>query len=95
MIEHRHRLGAGKVDQPTEAAIGAFGRQGLHANPRLVNYITMASVRKTTSHGGNGALPPTMEYFKKMGERLNDAKASSEGRIWLEAYSPTATVVIP
>jgi hypothetical protein len=28
------------------------------------------------SQGGTGALPPTMEYFKKIGERLNDAKAS-------------------
>jgi alkanesulfonate monooxygenase SsuD/methylene tetrahydromethanopterin reductase-like flavin-dependent oxidoreductase (luciferase family) len=42
----------------------------------MVHYITMAGLRKTTSQGGRGALPPTMEYFRKIGERVNDAKAS-------------------
>ncbi len=39
---------------------------------RMVNYITMAGLRKTMSQGGKGELPPTMQYFKKIGERLND-----------------------
>jgi alkanesulfonate monooxygenase SsuD/methylene tetrahydromethanopterin reductase-like flavin-dependent oxidoreductase (luciferase family) len=40
----------------------------------MVDYVTMAGLRKTMSQGGTGALPPTMAYFKKIGERLNDAK---------------------
>lgn len=41
---------------------------------RMVNYITMAGLRKTMSQGGKGQLPPTMQYFKKIGEKLNDPK---------------------
>ncbi len=41
----------------------------------MVDYISMARLRKTMSHGGAGKLPPTMEYFKTMGARLNDASA--------------------
>lgn len=41
---------------------------------RMVNYITMAGLRKTMSQGGSGALPPTLEYFKKIGAALNDPK---------------------
>lgn len=39
---------------------------------RMVNYITMAGLRKKMSQGGAGQLPPTMEYFKKIGAALND-----------------------
>ncbi len=56
--------------------IGEGEDERQRALERMVSYITMAGLRKTMSHGGQGALPPTMQYFKKMGERLNDAKAS-------------------
>jgi alkanesulfonate monooxygenase SsuD/methylene tetrahydromethanopterin reductase-like flavin-dependent oxidoreductase (luciferase family) len=56
--------------------IGEGEDERQRALERMVSYITMAGLRKTMSHGGKGALPPTMQYFKKMGERLNDAKAS-------------------
>lgn len=39
---------------------------------RMINYITMAGLRKTMSQGGTGKLPPTLEYFKKIGAALND-----------------------
>ena len=39
---------------------------------RMVNYITMAGLRKKMSQGGAGQLPPTLEYFKKIGAALND-----------------------
>ena len=45
------------------------------ARQRMVDYISMAGLRKTMSHGGAGKLPPTMEYFKAIGARLNDASA--------------------
>ena len=35
----------------------------------------MAGLRKTMSHGGATKLPPTMEYFKMIGSRLNDPTA--------------------
>ncbi|MDF2115271.1 LLM class flavin-dependent oxidoreductase [Roseiarcaceae bacterium H3SJ34-1] len=41
---------------------------------RMINYITMAGLRKTMSQGGKGPLPPTMQYFTKIGEKLNDPK---------------------
>ena len=42
------------------------------AKARMVNYISMAGLRKKMSQGGTGPLPPTMEYFRKIGEKLND-----------------------
>src|SRR5581483_8963041 len=56
--------------------IGEGESERQQALERMVSYITMAGLRKTMSQGGTGALPPTMEYFKKIGARLNDAKAS-------------------
>jgi alkanesulfonate monooxygenase SsuD/methylene tetrahydromethanopterin reductase-like flavin-dependent oxidoreductase (luciferase family) len=56
--------------------IGDGEAERQRALERMVGYITMAGLRKTMSSGGQGALPPTMEYFKKIGERLNDPKAS-------------------
>jgi hypothetical protein len=56
--------------------IGEGEDERQRARERMVGYITMAGLRKTMSQGGKGGLPPTMEYFKKIGERLNDAKAS-------------------
>ncbi|MGE0630079.1 MAG: LLM class flavin-dependent oxidoreductase [Hyphomicrobiaceae bacterium] len=41
---------------------------------RMVNYISMAGLRKTMSQGGRGELPAGLEYFKKIGEHLNDPK---------------------
>ncbi len=71
---------AGKPAQKIKCSyfihIGEGEDERQRALERMVNYITMAGLRKTMSHGGKGALPPTMEYFKKMGERLNDPKAS-------------------
>jgi alkanesulfonate monooxygenase SsuD/methylene tetrahydromethanopterin reductase-like flavin-dependent oxidoreductase (luciferase family) len=43
---------------------------------RMINYVTMAGLRRTMSQGGSGPLPPTMQYFKTFGERLNDPKKS-------------------
>jgi hypothetical protein len=34
MLGARHRLGAGKVDQPAEAVLGVLRRQGLNVIPR-------------------------------------------------------------
>jgi alkanesulfonate monooxygenase SsuD/methylene tetrahydromethanopterin reductase-like flavin-dependent oxidoreductase (luciferase family) len=56
--------------------IGEGEDERQRALERMVGYITMAGLRKTMTQGGAGGLPPTMEYFKKIGERLNDAKAS-------------------
>jgi len=42
------------------------------ARTRMVDYISMAGLRKTMSQGGTGKLPPTMEYFKQIGAKLND-----------------------
>ncbi len=56
--------------------IGEGEDERRRARQRMVDYITMAGLRKTMSSGGQGALPPSMAYFKKIGERLNDAKAS-------------------
>ena len=56
--------------------IGEGENERQRALERMVGYITMAGLRKTMSQGGTGALPPSMAYFKQIGERLNDAKAS-------------------
>ena len=37
--------------------------------------ITMAGLRKKTSQGGAGKLPPTMQYFAEIGKKLADPKA--------------------
>ena len=52
--------------------IGEGPAQMQEARQRMVDYISMAGLRKTMSQGGTGKLPPTMEYFKKIGEKLND-----------------------
>ena len=52
--------------------IGGSQTQMTQARERMVNYISMAGLRKKMSQGGTGPLPPTMEYFKKIGEKLND-----------------------
>jgi hypothetical protein len=52
--------------------IGGNQTQMTQARERMVNYISMAGLRKKMSQGGTGPLPPTMEYFKKIGEKLND-----------------------
>jgi alkanesulfonate monooxygenase SsuD/methylene tetrahydromethanopterin reductase-like flavin-dependent oxidoreductase (luciferase family) len=52
--------------------IGGSHAQMQEAKARMVNYISMAGLRKKMSQGGSGPLPPTMEYFKKIGEKLND-----------------------
>ncbi len=52
--------------------IGEGPDQRDQAMERMVNYISMAGLRKQMSQGGTGQLPPTMQYFRKIGERLND-----------------------
>lgn len=52
--------------------IGGSPAQMTEARERMVNYISMAGLRKKMSQGGAGPLPPTMEYFRKIGEKLND-----------------------
>lgn len=44
------------------------------ARARLVNYFSMAGMRKKTSQGGGGKLPPTMQYFADIGKKLADPK---------------------
>ncbi len=44
------------------------------AQERMINYITMAGMRKTMSQGGKGQLPESMQYFKQIGAALNDPK---------------------
>jgi alkanesulfonate monooxygenase SsuD/methylene tetrahydromethanopterin reductase-like flavin-dependent oxidoreductase (luciferase family) len=56
--------------------IGGAPAQMQEARERMVNYISMAGLRKKMSQGGTGPLPPTMEYFKKIGEKLNDPSGS-------------------
>ena len=34
VLGHRHRLGAGEVDQSSEAILRVFRAQGMHATPR-------------------------------------------------------------
>jgi alkanesulfonate monooxygenase SsuD/methylene tetrahydromethanopterin reductase-like flavin-dependent oxidoreductase (luciferase family) len=55
--------------------VGEGAQERQRAQERMVDYITMAGLRKTMNQGGQG-LPPSMEYFKRIGERVNDAKAS-------------------
>ena len=55
--------------------IGAGASQQRAARERMVDYISMAGLRKTMSQGGTGPLPPTLQYFKQIGARLNDPKA--------------------
>lgn len=52
--------------------IGGSTAEMAAAKQRMVDYISMAGLRKSMSQGGTGKLPPTMEYFKKIGEKLND-----------------------
>lgn len=40
------------------------------ARGRLVNYFSMAGMRKKTSQGGGSNLPPTMQYFAEIGKKL-------------------------
>ena len=54
--------------------IGEGPKEAEAALERMVSYISMAGLRKTMSQGGRGQLPPSMEYFKKIGEKLNDPK---------------------
>ena len=56
--------------------IGGSSAQMQEGRERMVDYISMAGLRKQMSQGGAGPLPPTMEYFRKMGERLNDPSGS-------------------
>ena len=42
------------------------------ARQRLVNYFSMAGMRKKTSQGGGRKLPPTMQYFAEIGKKLAD-----------------------
>jgi alkanesulfonate monooxygenase SsuD/methylene tetrahydromethanopterin reductase-like flavin-dependent oxidoreductase (luciferase family) len=55
--------------------IGAGEAAARAARERMVNYISMAGLRKTMSQGGTGPLPPTLAYFKQIGAKLNDPKA--------------------
>jgi len=52
--------------------IGGSPAEIKDAKARMVDYISMAGLRKKMSQGGVGQLPPTMEYFRKIGEKLND-----------------------
>jgi alkanesulfonate monooxygenase SsuD/methylene tetrahydromethanopterin reductase-like flavin-dependent oxidoreductase (luciferase family) len=56
--------------------IGESAKDQEIALDRMINYITMAGLRKTMSQGGTGTLPPSMEYFKQIGAKLNDPKKS-------------------
>ena len=55
--------------------IGAGAAASQAARERLVDYLSMAGLRKTMSQGGTGPLPPSMQYFKQIGAKLNDPKA--------------------
>jgi len=55
--------------------IGDSDRERDEARSRLVTYFTMAGMRKQTSQGGAGKLPPTMQYFAEIGKKLADPKA--------------------
>ncbi|MBT5047531.1 MAG: LLM class flavin-dependent oxidoreductase [Rhodospirillaceae bacterium] len=44
------------------------------ARGRLVNYFSMAGMRKKTSQGGGSTMPPTMQYFAEIGKKLADPK---------------------
>jgi alkanesulfonate monooxygenase SsuD/methylene tetrahydromethanopterin reductase-like flavin-dependent oxidoreductase (luciferase family) len=54
--------------------IGDSQRDRDEARGRLVNYFSMAGMRKKTSQGGGIALPPTMSYFAEIGKKLADPK---------------------
>jgi len=44
------------------------------ARARLVNYFSMSGMRKRTTQGGGGKLPPTMQYFAEIGKKLADPR---------------------
>jgi len=54
--------------------IGESQAERDEARTRLVNYFSMAGMRKKTSQGGGGQLPPTMRYFADIGKKLADPK---------------------
>ncbi len=56
--------------------IGGGAKEEDAAMDRMVDYISMAGLRKTMSQGGRGQLPESLSYFKKIGEKLNDPKKS-------------------
>ena len=55
--------------------IGEGAEEEARAQERMINYITMAGLRKTMSQGGKGQLPESMQYFKQIGAALNDPKS--------------------
>jgi hypothetical protein len=77
-----YRKNCQKVEKPVQKIkcscfidIGDGEDERQRALARMVGHITMAGLRRTMGQGGKGGLPPTMEYFKKIGERINDARA--------------------
>ena len=54
--------------------IGEGPKEADAALTRMVDYISMAGLRKTMSQGGRGQLPKSLEYFKQIGAKLNDPK---------------------
>lgn len=54
--------------------IGGGAKEEDAAQQRMIDYISMAGLRKTMSQGGLQPLPQSLSYFKKIGERINDPR---------------------
>lgn len=62
------------------------------ARGRLVNYFSMSGMRKKTSQGGGGRLPPTMQYFAELGKKLSDPKVEDFDENAILLGSPQAII---
>ena len=45
-----------------------------YALARLIDYFTLSGLRKKSTQGGAGPLPPTMQYYRDIGKVLADPK---------------------
>ena len=59
--------------------IGESEEDRAFARDRLMDYFTLSGLRKKTSMGGKQKLPPTMQYYKKIGEALANPNVDDFG----------------
>jgi alkanesulfonate monooxygenase SsuD/methylene tetrahydromethanopterin reductase-like flavin-dependent oxidoreductase (luciferase family) len=76
-----YREECGKQDKPVRKVkcsyfihIGGGAKEEDAAQQRMIDYISMAGLRKTMSQGGLQQLPDTLSYFKQIGAVTNDPK---------------------
>ncbi len=69
---------AGKAPRKVKCSyfihIGGGEKEQDIAQQRMIDYISMAGLRKTMSQGGLQQLPDSLAYFKQIGAKTNDPK---------------------